>query len=180
VSPLDPLEPSTPPLPAGITGLARTRRWDASALVSVPELEASSVQEVELLLLADGTIVSTAAVDPEALAALARAVGGGVDPPYVALAVRRSSLEWAVGAATVHAELLAFQSGLGCSSLEVVVTPDGDVTASADGELLSTVPPELEPALGEIERHGRTRFQSFVARADKVGADRWAVTVDPL
>ena len=180
MNPLDPLEPRPPLLPAGITGLARSRRWDASALVSVPELAGESAAEIEFLVLAEGTIASADAVAPESLAVLARAVEGGIDPPYAALAVRRSALEWAVGASTVDAELIELPRGLDAGSLEVVVTPEGDVTASVDGGLLAVVPAELEPALAEIERHGRTRFQSFVVRADKVGADRWAVTVDPL
>jgi hypothetical protein len=180
VSSLDPVEPRTPPLPAGITGIPQIRRWDASALVSVAGLVGRPVAEVELLVLADGTIFSPEGVAPESLAAFARALEGGIEPPFAALAVRRSELEWAVGARTVDAETIDLPPGLEASTIEVVVSPDGDVTTSVDGDLPGVPAPDLVPAAVQIEHHGRSRFQSFVARADRVGSDRWAVTVEPL
>jgi hypothetical protein len=40
--------------------------------------------------------------------------------------------------------------------------------------------PAVAEALAEIERRGRERFQAFAARADKLGGDRWELTIDPL
>ena len=66
------------------------------------------------------------------------------------------------------------------TSVEVVVAPGGDRSLLVDGEEVVNPDPAWEPAVHELERRGRKRFQSFVARADRVGEDRWELTVDPL
>jgi hypothetical protein len=177
---LDPLEPpSSFGLPAGITGIPRARRWDATAFATVPELRGDPRAELEFEAFADGTLVSAEPVEPGALATLAAALAGGIEPPYAARAVRRSEKDWAVGALAVDAETVALPPGIDADSLEVVLAPDGELTASVDGEPSFDPAAGLEDALAEIERRGRERFESFVARADRVG-DRWTVTVEPL
>ena len=73
---------------AGISGLARPRRWDAVAAVEAPGLDGD---EREFVLLGDGTLIG----DEEDVA-LAEAVG--LDPPFRAQAVRRGGDLWAVAA----------------------------------------------------------------------------------
>ena len=94
-------------------------------------------------------------------------------------AVRQSRVDWAVAGRILKSEPL-FLSVPGVATLEVVVDPEGDVSVVVDGEAAISVGPDREPAVREIERRGRERFQSFVARADRVGEDRWELTVDPL
>ncbi len=167
-------------LPAGITGLSRVRRWDATWLVDLPALDAAGVEELELLVLEDGSLVGAEGVGDEAAQALAAVVAGSVDRPYAVNATRRPDNRWAVGARSLDVEIVALSASISAGSLEVVAAPDGEVTSSVDGEPVETPLPELAVALHEIEERGRARFESFVARADRVGDGRWALTVNPL
>jgi hypothetical protein len=175
MSGLDPLEPPAP-LPAGITGVPRVRRWDATALVDVQGLAGADLVELDFLVLDDGSTVGPDGVGTEALAILAQAVATRVDAPFAARAVRRGAMSWAVGARSIQADVVELEAPDEVQLLEVVVSPEGDVSASVDGEPVG----ELGPALLALEERGRARFESFVARADKVGAGRWAVTVEPI
>jgi hypothetical protein len=94
-------------------------------------------------------------------------------------AVRQGRLGWAVAARILRSEPIALNAP-GVSRLEVVVSPEGDVTVLVDGEDTPSGAPHLEGAASEVERRGRERFQAFVARADRVGEDRWELTIDPL
>jgi hypothetical protein len=103
----------------------------------------------------------------------------GLEPPYSVRAVRQGRLSWAVAGRILRSEPIALDAP-GVSRLEVVVSPEGDVTVLVDGEDKASGGPDLESATGEVERRGRERFQAFVARADRVGEDRWELTIDPL
>jgi hypothetical protein len=103
----------------------------------------------------------------------------GLEPPYSVRAVRQGRLGWAVAGRLLKSEPIALDAP-GVSSLEVVVGPEGDVTVLVDGEARASPGPDLESAAGEVERRGRERFQAFVARADRVGEDRWELIIDPL
>lgn len=101
--------------------------------------------------------------------------------PYELFAVRQGRESWAVAARRLHSELVALGEGPPATRLEVVVTPEGERSAFADGERVADwVDAEVGTALAELERRGRERFQAFVARADRVGDDRWELTLDPL
>jgi hypothetical protein len=101
--------------------------------------------------------------------------------PYELLAVRRTRERWAVAARRLHSQLVVLPKGVAAAMLEVVVSPDAERSAFADGEKVTDwVDAALAEALAELERRGRERFQAFVARADKLGDDRWELTVDPL
>ena len=72
-------------------------------------------------------------------------------------------------------------AGLPAASLELALAPDGAVELRADGDIVDPgLSPLFEEAAAELERHGRARFQFFVARADKVAEGSWQLTVDPL
>jgi hypothetical protein len=162
---------------SGVSGLARPREWDATALVEVDALRGLDVAELHFRLLADGSVVGD--VPLEVLSALTEELG--LEPPYAVRAVRRGETAWAVGALRVQSDPIDLPEGIEASSLEVAVAPDGERTFVVEGEMLPGEPagPEAE-ALAAIERAGRERFQAFAARADRVGDGRWELTVDPL
>jgi hypothetical protein len=96
-----PLDPGREWLAAGITGLQRQREWDAVATTQVDGIPGD---EVAFVALSDGTFVleSEGSVDP---APFADALGGEIDPPFRALAVRRPDV-WAVGAVSIEVDRL--------------------------------------------------------------------------
>jgi hypothetical protein len=161
----------------GVSGLARARDWDATALVQAPSLRGHEAAELEFRVFADGTVVGD--VPPEAVRELTGELG--LDPPLVVRAVRQGDSEWTVGALQLDSELVSLPDGIPAMSLEVAVPPDGETTLLVDGEIVTDVPegPEGE-ALATLERMGAARFQAFVARADRVEDGRWELTVDPL
>ena len=95
--------------------------------------------------------------------------------------MRRTRERWAVGARRVRSEELRLPGQGRAERLEVVVSPAGERSATVDGAPVEAwVEPAVAEALAEIERRGRERFQAFAARADKLGGDRWELTIDPL
>ncbi|MGH3031104.1 MAG: hypothetical protein ACRDNE_10130 [Gaiellaceae bacterium] len=139
-------------------------------------LAATELQELDFAVLADGAVLGEVPLD--ALPALAGELD--LQPPYVVRAVRQGRLEWAAAARVLKSEPIVLSVPAELSALEVVVAPEGDRSVLVDGEEAVTVDPAWEEAVQELERRGRKRFQSFVARADRVGEDRWELTVDPL
>ena len=170
-------------LPTGVTGIPRLPEWDAVALVELPELEATTLNELELEAAPGGELEVRAAeaVPPEALGRLAAELDARLDRPWEALAVRRDGRLWAAGANALRLGEPLELGDLPASSVELVRAPGGDTQLSVDGE-------ELEPgeeasfaaAAAELDRVGSERFESFVARADRGAGGRWHVTVDPL
>ena len=169
---------------SGVSGLARPREWELIAVAEVPELEGDAIREVEFRRYADGTlrVRSESRVPAAALEALAWAVEDAWDAdPYTALAVRRDARTWVVGANEWRGELVTLPVRAGAESLEVARPPDGDATFLVDGEeVIGLLDADLRAAQDELERRGRARFQSFVARADRLDDDRWELTIDPL
>jgi hypothetical protein len=162
---------------SGVSGLARPRQWDATALVDVEALRGSDLAQLDFRILADGS--ASGDVPPEALAPLTGELG--LEPPYAVHAVRRGENAWAVGALRIESEPVDLPAGIAASSLEVAVPPDGETMLLADGEIVTDEPTGADAdAFREIERLGRERFQAFVARADRVEDGRWELTVDPL
>jgi hypothetical protein len=162
---------------SGVSGLARARDWDATALVQAPSLRGYEAAELEFRVFADGTVVGD--VPSEAVAELTGELG--LAPPLVVRAVRQGDSEWTVGGLQLESELISLPPGISAMSLEVAVPPDGETTLLVDGEMASDVPegPEGE-AFATLESRGAARFQAFVARADRVDDSRWELTIDPL
>jgi hypothetical protein len=161
---------------SGVSGLARPRQWDATALADVPALRGYDVAQVEFRVRADGSVVGD--VPPEAVPALTAELG--LEPPYAVRAVRRSEAAWAVGALSIGSDPIELPGGIDAGSLEVAVPPQGERMLFADGEVVDEPAGSVGRAFEEIERAGRARFQAFVARADRVEDGRWELTVDPL
>jgi hypothetical protein len=161
----------------GVSGLARQREWDATAIAEVRALEGSEEGELDFRVLGDGSVVGD--LSDDVLAELTRELG--LEPPYAARAVRQNAREWMVGAIRIESELVALPAGVDAASLETAVPPEGETMYLMDGEILSE-PPEgpAADALAELERRGAERFQAFVARADRLEDGRWELTVDPL
>lgn len=162
---------------AGVSGLAREREWDATAIVEVPSLRGESVVELDFRLLGDGSLVGE--IPPEALSDLT--AGLELAPPYAARAVRQSELEWLVGAVQLESDVVDLPQDVPAQTLEVAIPPEGERMVIVDGEILGEEPTGLVgAAVSELERRGRERFQAFVARADRVEDGRWDLTIDPL
>ena len=166
-----------------MTGIPRLREWDGFAVVELPEL-AGEPDEFELLVPVDGpSAVQAAANVPEsAIDRVTKALDSQLDRPYEVHAVRQDAGHFAVGARKQpQGDAIDLPDDLPATELQVVRAPDGEYETSADGEPIDPADLELyEPALAMLERRGRARFESFVARADKAEGGRWRVTVDPL
>ena len=162
---------------SGVSGLARLREWDATAIAEAPALAGSEQVEIDFRVLGDGSVVGDVSAD--VLAELTRDLG--VDPPYAARAVRQNEREWTVGALRIESQLVDLPSGVGAISLEAAVPPEGEAMYARRRR-----DPRRRPAgaaadaLAELERLGAERFQAFVARADRLEDGRWELTVDPL
>jgi hypothetical protein len=162
---------------AGISGLARQREWDATALPEVPALRGSDETEIDFRVLGDGSVIGD--VDPAVVAQLTRELA--IEAPYLARAVRQDESNWIVGAVHMESELVELPAGVDALALEAAVPPEGEVMYLVDGEILTEDPEgATADALRELERLGADRFQAFVARADRLEDGRWELTVDPL
>jgi hypothetical protein len=162
---------------SGVSGLARQREWDATAIAEVPALRATEDGEVDFRVLGDGSVVGEVA--PDVLAELTH--GLAIDPPYAVRAVRQNELEWMVGAVRMESQLVELPAGIEALSLEVAVPPEGETMMIVDGEILGDEPSgATAEAFAALEQRGAERFQAFVARADRLEDGRWELTVDPL
>jgi hypothetical protein len=161
---------------SGVSGLARPREWDATSLVDVPLLRGYDAAQIEFRVRGDGSVAGD--VPLEAVPALTAELR--LQPPYTVRAVRRGETAWAVGALAVESEPIELPLGLDAATLEVAVPPGGERMRFADGEVVEEPAGTEARAFDELERAGRTRFQAFVARADRVEDGRWELTVDPL
>jgi hypothetical protein len=146
-------------LPTGITGIQRPSEWEVVVLADAPGLAAD---EVELTVLADGTLLGDPAAEP-----LVRAVP--LDPPFSAQAVRKEGALYSVGANTI--ELVELPAEIAAEEIELAVRGD-EHTVTIDGMRSFEAIPELE-ALG-------ARFRDYVVRARRVGGRSWRVDVEAL
>jgi hypothetical protein len=162
---------------AGVSGLARAREWDATAIVELRELAATDESEIDFRLLGDGSVIGD--VQPTVVAELTKELG--IEPPYAARAVRQSETEWMVGALRFESELVELPAGIEALTLEAAVPPEGEMVYLVDGDLLAEPPEGVEAeALERLAELGAARFQAFAARADRLEDGRWELTVDPL
>jgi hypothetical protein len=148
--------------------------------VSLPDLGDRHPAEFDFTFLGEGVFRCDQPVSRAVLERLAAEIEA-LEPPFAARAVRRSQADWVVGARAVNAEVISFAGPLVAESLEVTVSPDGDRVGLVDGEAPAGVlDPGVAAAFDELARRGETRFEAFVARADKVDEGRWQLTIDPL
>jgi hypothetical protein len=151
---------------AGITGIARRRRWLAVVTATAPEIPGG---EVYFVTLADGSIVVDEDVPDGALAPLAEAVERSIPPPYQAEAARQEGDVWCVGADPVAIAILPAtfegdqieQSSYG-----------GQQTCAVDG-----APHDILPELAQI---GSQRGVDYAISAERLDETTWVVHSEPL
>jgi len=158
-----PIDPGRDWLAAGITGLQRQREWDA---VATSEGDGTPGDEIAFVALADATFVlESGAADP---APFAEAVGESIEPPYRALAVRRSDV-WAVGAVAIEVARLdpdprGRDLELSWNGSELALTIDG-LPANPSGA-------------SALERVAADRVSgAYAAHAHRVRGDLWELSV---
>lgn len=159
------LRPGNDWLPAGITGLARQREWDAVATSDAPGYRGD---EAEFVALEDGRLLLEAGPADFALEPLAAALEGALSPPYRAVARRGDDL-WAIGASAIEV------AHLGPS------TYGDDLDLTWDGETLGLImdgqpaDPGSAPAL---ERYARARRDGpYAATAHRLVGDLFEIDV---
>jgi hypothetical protein len=162
-------EPLRPPgIPeAGITGNQRFREWDATAVVEAPELRGD---EVEFVVLSDGSILVDEEVGDASLDTLADGIEETLPPPYRAKGIRRTESDWAVGARKI--EVVELRPDVEGDRIELSAV-GGELTLSVDGARAFGRIPQLE-AVGE------ERGPDYALRATRLEGPLWEVDVTPL
>jgi hypothetical protein len=163
-----PLDPGRGWLAAGSTGLPRQREWDAVVTADAPGREGD---EASFVLLADGTILVEEAPPGLDAAPLATALRGALEPPYRAVAYRRTEV-WAIGARAIDAARL------------VPDPPGDDLELTWDGAVHALLidgrpaDPARAPALERIA--SERRQGAYAAHAHRLQGDVFEVQVLPL
>lgn len=166
---------------AGVSGIPRTREWDAVLIVEVPELDGRPLAELSFRVLADEAVVGAPdAVPAPALERLASAAAAAGRPPLDVQAVRRDRREWSLAVRELRLEELTPPDGVEAERLVAAVAPDGARICVVDGEEVAEPAGPVAEALELLELRGRERFAAFVAQAERVAPGRWELTIDPL
>ena len=151
---------------AGISGIPRSREWDAVATTR----STAEGDEAVFVLLNDGRLIpvhgSEAAMEPAA-----RALEGELETPYRAVAVRRNGGTWAVGAVGIEvAELPADTEG---NELMLTVTQEGERALEVNGR--STI-----EGIEALEQTAGGRYDAYDLRAERLDERLWEIGIDPL
>ena len=152
---------------AGITGLHRPREWDATAAVEAPGLRGD---EVEFVVLPDGSVLVDEEEGDVPLAPLADALEDQLRPPYRARGVRRRGEVWAVAAKAI--EVVELRPGVDGDELELV-SRGGERSLTVDGERSFGSIPQLEELASR-------RSADYVVHASRLDGSLWEVRVAPL
>jgi hypothetical protein len=163
-----PLDPDHPLQQiAGIHGVPRPREWAAVASAEAPGVPGD---ELEFVVLEDGTLIVDEDVPDGVLSPLADALEISIDPPYHAYARRREQDIWAVAAFVV----------------EVVEVPEelpGDTVSISvqDGLRESLVGGQpYGYRIQSLEQFAETDFEAYVLEGTRIDGALWEVTVSPL
>jgi hypothetical protein len=151
----------------GVTGLHRLREWDATAAVEAPEVLG---EEVEFVVLPDGSLLVDEEVGEGSLAPLADALEEQLRPPYRARGVRQRGDVWAVGAKRI--EVVDLRPDIEGEELELV-SRAGERALTVDGERAFGGVPQLE-------RLAASRAAEYVVHASRLDGSLWEVRVAPL
>jgi hypothetical protein len=152
---------------AGITGLHRPKEWDATAAVEAPELRGD---EVEFVVLPDGSVLVDEEEGDVPLAPLADALEEQLRPPYRARGVRRRADVWAVAAKAI--EVVELRPDVDGDELEIV-SRGGDRLLTVDGARSFGSVPQLEELASR-------RGADYVVHASRLDGSLWEVRVAPL
>jgi hypothetical protein len=163
-----PLDPSHPyQQVAGIHGVPRPREWDAVASAETPGLPGD---ELEFVVLHDGTLIVDEDVPDGTLTPLADALENSIQAPYHAYARRRGRDVWVAAAFVV----------------DVVEVPEelpGDTVSIAVQDGLRTTLVGNEPyadRIQSLEHFAEADFQAYVLEGTRLDGQLWEVTVSPL
>jgi hypothetical protein len=144
----------------------RARHWDTFVTAEAPDVDGN---EVDFVVLPDGTILVEDEEGDSALEPLANAVETKITPPYRAKAVKQTDRIWAVSAMQI--QVARFEQ-------------DGDtieLTQTADGRALHV---DGMPSFGgvpELERIGEAQAgPAYAVHAERLDADLWEVRVAAL
>ena len=163
--PLDPRHPFWQV--AGIHGVPRAREWDTVATAEAPGLPGD---ELEFVVLQDGTLIVDDDLPDDALTPLADALEATIAPPYHALARRREGDVWSTAALEV--DVVDVPEDVSGDEIALSLH-EGQRTLAIDGELSREEVPTLEA-------FGAAKSDSFVLHASRLDGTSWEVTVSPL
>ena len=144
----------------------RARHWDTFVTAEAPDVDGN---EVDFVVLPDGTILVEEEAGDAALEPLANAVETKITPPYRAKAVKQTDRIWAISAMQI--QVARFEQ-------------DGDtieLTQTSDGRALRV---DGMPSFGgvpELERIGEAQSgPAYAVHAERLDADLWEVRVAAL
>jgi hypothetical protein len=163
-----PLDPDHPLQQiAGIHGVPRAREWDAVASANAPGVPGD---ELEFVVLDDGTLIVDDEVPDGVLTPLADALEVSIQPPYHAYARRREQDVWAAAAFMVN--VVEVPEELPGDTLSIVVQ-DGERTALVGDQRHSD-------RIQSLEQFAEADFEAYVLEATRLDGALWEVTVTPL
>ena len=163
-----PLDPDHPLQQiAGIHGVPRPREWDAVASAEAP---GAPGDELELVVLEDGTLIVDEDVPEGVLSPLADALEISIDPPYHAYARRREQDIWAVAAFVV--EVVEVPEELPGDTVSISVQ-DGLRESLVGGQPYSY-------RIQSLEQFAEADFEAYVLEGTRLDGSLWEVTVNAL
>jgi hypothetical protein len=166
LSPREPIDPRHPFWQVvGIHGIPREREWDAVASAEAPGLPGD---EVEFVVLADGSLVVDEDVPDGTLAPLAGALS--LPAPYHAFGLRQDADVWSVAAKRV--QVVEVPEHVEGDEIQLVVTDETRTLVVDDMPSSASIP--------SLEAFAAEQFGSFVLRASRLDDLLWEVTVIPL
>ncbi len=133
-------------------------------------MEGLPAAQIQFVALPDGTLLVDDDLPEGALAPLADAVEGELEPPYRAEAARQDDRVWAVAARRI--EVARLEQEVDGDEIELAFS-GGRRTLAVDGR----------PAFGsvaELERLAAERFEEYAVRATRLDGDLWELAIAPL
>ena len=164
-APLDPDHPLQQI--AGIHGVPRPREWDAVASAEAPGVPGD---ELEFVVLDDGTLIVDEDVPEGVLSPLADALEISIDPPYHAYARRREQDVWA--AAAFGVDVVQVREELPGDTVSIAVQ-DGLREALVGGQ-------PYGDRIQSLEQFAEADFEAYVLEGTRIDGELWEVTVSPL
>lgn len=163
-----PLDPDHPLQQiAGIHGVPRPREWDAVASAEAPGVPG---EELEFVVLEDGTLVVDEDTPEGVLSPLADALEITIEPPYHAYARRREQDVWAVAAFVV--DVVEVPEELTGDTVSISVQ-DGVREALVGGQSYGY-------RIQSLEQFAEADFEAYVLEGTRIDGELWEVTVSPL
>lgn len=163
-----PLDPDHPLQQiAGIHGVPRPREWDAVASAEAPGVPG---EELEFVVLEDGTLVVDEDTPEGVLSPLADALEITIEPPYHAYARRREQDVWAVAAFVV--DVVEVPEELSGDTVSISVQ-DGLREALVGGQPYGY-------RIQSLEQFAEADFEAYVLEGTRIDGELWEVTVSPL